>query len=94
MNKSQRIEEIKRIINDIDAGNIYNEWENHNPDFLFNLTAANIDAKIIRKLAAALVKAQLEIELTAINNHNPDIVEYLVECEARHLEGILITNSK
>ncbi len=94
MNKVKRIEEIQQTILDIDSGNIYTEWENHDPDFLLNLTAAKLEAKTIRDLAAALVRAQLEIELTALNNHNPSIVEYLVEQEARHLEGILVTIAK
>jgi|GEM_PF-4182313 len=94
MNKAKRIEEIQQTITDIDSGNIYTEWENHDPDFLLNLTAAKVEAKTIRSLAAALVRAQLEIELTALNNQNPSIVEYLVEREARHLEGILVTTAK
>jgi hypothetical protein len=94
MDKAKRIKEIKQIISDIDNGNIYNDWENHNPDFLLNLTAANIDAKVIRTLAAALVRAQSEIELTALNNHNPGIVEYLIELEARHIQGLIVTSVK
>ncbi|HLX54745.1 MAG TPA: hypothetical protein VKR58_12425, partial [Aquella sp.] len=70
MNKTQRIAEIQQTIKDIDSGNIYTEWENHDPDFLANLTAAKLEAKTIRQLAAALVRAQLEIELVALNNHN------------------------
>ncbi len=94
MDKYKIIEQIRQTIAEIGSGNIYSEWENRDPDFLLNLATAKIDASVIRKLATDLVRADLEIELVALTNDNPNIVEYLIDLEARHIKGILVTQAK